>query len=179
MVPLGEAQAKLNASLDHLKKELASIRTGRANPQIFDGLMVDAYGQKMPLNQVGNINAVDATLLTVNVWDKTLVPEVEKSLKSSDMGFGVSVDGDIIRITFPPLSEERRVEFVKLMKDKLEETRITVRVIRKDAMAWLDSQDFSEDDKKGKEKELQNMVDKINTEIEETGKKKEQELMTV
>ncbi|MBN1915404.1 ribosome recycling factor [Candidatus Dojkabacteria bacterium] len=179
MILLSEAQTRLSGALDHLTKELAAIRTGRANPQIIEGMTVDAYGQKMPLNQVANINVVDAGLLTVNVWDKTLINEVEKTLKTSEMGFGVSVDGDLVRVSFPPLSEERRTEYVKVMKDKLEDSRIAVRVIRKEVLDWIDEQGFSEDEKKGKEKELQTMIDSVNSEIEETGKKKETELMTV
>ena len=179
MVPLVDAQSKLSQALEHLKSELGKIRTGRANPQILEGVMVDAYGSKVPINQVGTVSVVDASLMTVNVWDKSLSVEVIKALEAADLGFGVSSEGDLIRVTFPPLSEERRVEYVKLMKDRLEETRIAVRVVRKDVLSWIDAQDFSEDEKKGKEKELQTSVDKINEEIEEIGKKKEQELMTV
>jgi len=179
MIPFDQTQVKITSALDHIKQELSAIRTGRANPQILENVSVNAYGQQTNLIQVAGINVVDATLITVQPWDKSIGSEVETAINAADLGLNATKDGDIIRVSFPPLTEDRRKEYVKLMKEKIEEGRIEIRVIRKDILAWLDSQDFSEDDRKVKEKSLQDIVDRANEDIEELRKKKEEELMTV
>ncbi len=179
MIPLDQAQSRITSALDHLKQELASIRTGRANPAMLEGIQVEAYGSKSPINQVGGINVLDAAMITIQPWDKSIINGIASAVNDANIGVSAVVDGDIVRVSFPPLTEERRKEYVKLMKDKVEDGRIEIRVIRKDVMSWLDAQSFSEDDKKAKEKQLQDMVDEANKQIEEIREKKETDLMTV
>lgn len=169
--------------LDNLKIDMQKLRSGRANPDLVSDIKVSSYGQMMPLNQLANINVADPTLLVVQVWDKTNLDEVEKAIKASDIGITPLRDGEIIRLPLPPLTEERRVEYVKLLKQKVEEARIQVRQIRKDILLGLEEQkdagQKSEDDMKRNEKTLQEKVDEYNLKIEEMAKDKEEELMRV
>lgn len=178
-----QAQEKFLATVDHLKSELSAIRAGRANTSMFDGIMVDAYGQKMPINQLANINVVDATLVTIQPWDKSTIEFISKAIQQSDMGINPSVDGELIRLPLPALTEERRVEYVKLMKKKVEEGRIAVRQVRKDILVGLDmdkeDKEITEDQHASMSKQLQVIVDDANDKIEELSKQKEEELMHV
>src|SRR5690349_9281133 len=133
-ITFNQAQPKLNEVIEFLKKELGSIRAGRANPHLLDSVRAEVYGQMMPLNQLANINAVDATLLTVKPWDKSALEAILKGINQANLGLNPNIDGDQIRIAIPPLTEERRREYVKLMKAKMEEARIAARVIRKDVL---------------------------------------------
>ncbi|MCA9383681.1 ribosome recycling factor [Candidatus Dojkabacteria bacterium] len=178
-----QAGEKFTGAIDHLKKELASIRVGGGGTNLVDGIMVDAYGSKMPINQLANVVAVDATLITVSPWDKSLTEEIIKAITAANIGINPNQDGDMIRLPLPPVTEERRVEYVKLMKTKLEEARIAVRQIRKDILVGLemDKKDklISEDQYNSMEKTLQGKVEDTNKAIEEIGKDKEEELMKV
>lgn len=179
-VDLSKAQTKFDSTIDHLKLELGGLRAGRANTKLVEGIKVDAYGQPMPIEQVANINVADPSLLTIQPWDKSLVPAIEKAVSTANIGINPTVDGDIIRLPIPALTEERRKEYVKLMKQKLEEARIAVRQIRQDFLHEIEGQDgVSEDQLKGEEKRLQVLVDKTNETIEQIGEEKEKELMTV
>jgi ribosome recycling factor len=177
------AKKKFEETVEHLKSEFSTIRAGRSNPKLVEDIRVDAYGQKMPMNQVAGISTPDPTLIVIQPWDKSIVGEIEKSIRNANIGIEPLIDGDTIRLPIPPLTEERRKEFVKLMKNKLEEARIAIRQIRKDAMDYLDDQKdnkgMSEDVHEMEAKKLQELVDKTNDKLEEVGKEKEKELLTV
>lgn len=178
-----ESKQKLSAAVQHLQSQLSSIRAGRANPQLVENILVSAYGQKVPLKQIANIAVVDASLITVKPWDKGNTETVYKDLSASDIGINPILDGDLIRLPVPQLTEERRQEYVKLMKNMLEDARISVRQVRKDIIIGmeqqLDAKQITEDQMKANEKQLQQMVDEANNQIEEIGKEKEKELLSV
>jgi len=178
-----QSEQKLNGAIEHLKKELASIRAGRANISLVDQIRADVYGQKMPLNQLANINVVDATLITVQPWDKTNIDAIHKAILQENLGITPNVDGELIRLPLPPITEERRVEYVKLMKQKVEEARIAIRQIRKDILVGMEMDKkekvLTEDDYNSKAKQLQSSVDKANEQVEELSQQKEEELMKV
>jgi len=165
------------------KEELAKLRSGRANPELVSGVLVQAYEQKMPLEQLANINVADPTLLVVQPWDKSLTDDIYKALKAAELGIEPAVDGEIIRLPLPPLTQERREEYVKILKTKTEEARVSIRQVRKDILISLEQDqeagNITEDDMKRKEKELQGKVEKYNEEIEEIGNIKQEELMQV
>lgn len=159
------------------------MRAGRAQPQLLDSIKVEVYGQSMPVNQIGNITVVDATLMTVKPWDSNAVEPLMAALKDSDLGIQPILDGDTIKLPIPSLTEERRIEYVKLMKTKAEEAHIAVRQIRKDVKDTIDAQkdknEITEDDQERFEKELQKLVDDANERIDKVAQDKEDELMTV
>jgi ribosome recycling factor len=178
-----QANEKFLGTLEHLKAELSSVRAGRANTALVENILIDAYGQKLPLKQLANIIVADPSLLIVQPWDKGNMETIKKTIEFSDLGINPTVDSENIRLPIPSLTEERRVEFVKLMKTKLEEARITVRQIRKDIIIALDDDKekglLTEDTHKRQLKDLQDIVDKTNLKIEEIGKEKEADLMRV
>lgn len=169
--------------LEHFKTELVKLKSGRANPDMVSGIKVDAYGQSMPLEQLANINVVDPTLLAIQPWDKTLLSEIKKSIEKADIGIAPIVDSELIRLPIPPLTQERRMEYVKLLKQKTEEQKIRVRQLRKDLLLEIEESEkkngLGEDERKRQEKELQEKIDKINKEIDVISAEKEQELMKV
>ncbi|GIR92666.1 MAG: ribosome-recycling factor [Thiotrichaceae bacterium] len=130
---LKKASQKMTKSMESLSNNLSKIRTGRAHPSILDAITVEYYGQEVPLNQVANIKIEDAKTLQLNVWEKNMIKEVEKSIISSDLGLNPAVSGNLIRIPLPPLTEERRKELVKLVKQEGENCKVSVRNIRRDA----------------------------------------------
>jgi len=172
--------SKATAAREWLGKEYGGLRTGRATPVILDGISVSAYGSMMPLKQVGNIGVEDARTLRITPWDLSLVKDVERAITAANLGVGTVADSSGIRVTFPELTGERRAEFVKLAKGKLEEARTTVRLARDEA--WKDIQNkekegtLTEDDKFSLKDELQKLVDKSNEELEKAFEKKEQEM---
>ena len=130
---LEKAESKMDKTLSVLRKELVSIRAGRANAQLLDGIMVDYYGTPTPINQVGNIAAPEPRLLTISLWDASILHEVEKAIQASDLGINPANDGKVIRLAFPEITGEKRQELVKLAKKKTEEAKIAIRSIRRDA----------------------------------------------
>ena len=182
MADIEQMKQKMNSALDHFSSELKKIRAGRANPDMIKDIVINAYDTKMPIEQLANIHVVDPTLLTVQPWDKTLVPEISKVIQASDLGINPLVDGDAIKLPLPPLTSERREEYVKIMKNKIEEARIQIRQRRKDFLLELEEEKkggLPEDEVKRIEKQVQEVVDKMNDEIEKIGSAKEQELMSV
>lgn len=180
---LQEANNKFASTLEHLSKELSSIRAGRANPSLIEGLLVDAYGAKMKLVELATISAPQTSLLTISVWDPSVIKSIEKSILESTLGLTPAVDGQTIRLNIPPLSEERRLEFVKVAHHKGEEARIAIRQIRGDERdAWLkakESGEISEDEFFRREKLLQDLVEKVSGQIADYVKQKEEELTTL
>lgn len=173
----------LEGSIEHLNAEIAKIRTGRANPALIENLMVDYYGTKTPLKQVASINAPEARLLVIQPWDKGALVYIESALRESDMGFNPTNDGQVIRINIPQLTEERRKELVKVLNQRAEDAKISVRNAREEA--WKEIQEvekegkMSEDDKFAGKDYLQKIVDEYNKKIEEIREKKETEIMTI
>lgn len=180
---LTDPNQKIEAAMHHLKTEVAGIRAGRANPALIENVSVEAYGGRMKLNEVGNISAPQPSLLTVQVWDVSILQNVIKGIQEANLGLNPSNDGTLIRLPIPPLTAERRDEFIKLLHQKLEQARVEVRQIRQDFRnAWKKSSDegeFGEDEFFRREKLLQELIDKAMLEIDNLGKSKEEELTQI
>ena len=180
---LKDATEKMDKAVAHLKEDLSGIRTGRATPAVLNRVTVEYYGTPVPLNQLASITVPEPRLLTVSPFDKGSVSAIEKAIQSSDLGITPSNDGQVIRLSFPPLTEERRKELVKQVHHRVEEGRVAVRNVRrhhKDDLEKLEREGtISEDDLVRSEKELQKLTDRFVAEIDEIQRHKEQELMEV
>lgn len=172
----------MKKAISHLETELTKIRAGRANPQMLDGLIVDYYGAATPISQVGNISAVDARTLTIQPWEKNMLQPIERSIIAANIGVTPQNDGVIIRLFLPPLTEERRKELVKKVHAEGEQSRVSIRSIRRDAIEdikKLQKNGLSEDEGKDSEKEIQQLTDKYIALIEKHLAAKEKEMMIV
>jgi len=180
---LQEANQKIDATLIHFQRELSSIRAGRANPSLLEDIPVNAYGSKMKMMEVGTISAPQPSLLTIQIWDATIVHDVLKALQEANLGLNPSTEGNVIRLPIPPLSEERREEFIKLAHQKAEAAKIAIRQIRGDERdKWKKSEEageFGEDELDRREKLLQDLIDKSTLVVEEKVKEKETELKEI
>lgn len=180
---LNDVNAKIDAILHHFKVEMAGIRAGRANPSLIENIPVSVYGSKMKLNEVGNISAPQPSLLTVQVWDASVLQDVIKAIQEANLGLNPSNEGTLIRLPIPPLTAERREEFIKLLHQKQEEAHVSIRQIRQDYRnEWKKASDagqFGEDEFFRREKILQELIDKKIAEIEELGKMKQEELVQI
>lgn len=171
---------KFSSAKEWLAKEFRNFRTGRANPAILDNVQVTAYGSLMPMKQVAQIGIEDARTLRVQPFDASTLKDIERAISAANLGVGTSSDGQLVRVSFPELTGERRQELVKMAKAKMEEARATIRVARDEA--WKEIQErerdskITEDDKFSLKEELQKRVDKINEEFENALKAKEQEM---
>ena len=176
-----EMQAQIQKAEEALKKDFSGLRTGRASTALLDGLMVEAYGSVVPLNQVGNVSVPDARTLSISVWDKSLIKSVEKAITEANLGLNPMNDGQLIRIPIPPLSEERRVELVKVAARFTEDVRVAIRNHRREALDALKAikDSMSEDDFKRYEKEVQDLTDKAIAALDEMFKNKEAEIKQV
>ena len=174
---------KLEKTVNVLKEEFASIRAGRANPHILDKLQVEAYGGMSPLNQLGNVSAADARCLVVSPWDKSLLKSIEKAILASNLGITPTNDGNVIRLGFPELTEERRKELVKQVKRMGEDAKIAVRNNRREAMEGIkklkNGKEISEDEAKNLEQDVEESVVKSVDAVDKTVAAKEKELLTV
>jgi len=166
--------------VDWLISEYVGIRTGQATPALLDSIKVESYGSLMPLNQVGSVGVEDARTLRVTLWDSGGIPAVEKSLRDADLGVSVATDSAGLRVIFPELTSERRVQLLKLGKSKLEDARVSVRSARDEIMKDLDRQqkagDISEDEKFTKKDEIQKKVDSVNNQLDALYTQKEVEI---
>ncbi len=180
---LNDAKRRMDASVEVVRKEMAAVRTGRASLAILDGVTVDYYGTPTPLNQVANLAVPEPNLITVQPWEASLLPAIERAILSSDLDLNPSSDGKILRIPIPPLTEERRRLMVKHVGKVAEEGRTAVRQVRRDAnerlKKMLKNKEISEDDEKRALKQIQDLTDEHIKKIDELMKKKEQELLTV
>ena len=180
---VAQIRKRMDKAIDDIRKELASIRTGRASISILDNIQVDYYGTPTPINQVAQLGTPEPTLVTVQPYDVSLVGPIEKAIRSSDLGLNPSNDGRLIRIPIPPLTEERRKHLAKHMHKVLEEHRTAVRNIRRDGnehlKKMLKDKLISEDDEKHALLETQKLTDDYIHKLEEVAKKKEQEILTV
>lgn len=178
-----EADTKMDGAVAAFERELNGIRTGRAHPSLIETLAVDYYGAATPLNQLGSINAPESRLLTIQVWDRGAVKAIEKAIQSSDLGLNPAVDGQLIRLPIPTLTEQRRKDLVKLLHNKTEEARVAVRNVRRHAHDDLRRAErdggLSKDDIKRHEDELQKLTDAHIASIDAKGRQKEEELLEV
>jgi len=174
---ISDTESKMKLSITHLIDALSKIRTGRANPNLVSNINVEYYGTKTPLHQLATINIPDPKLIVIQPFDKTTVEEIEKSIQNEDIGLNPSVDGDIIRIPIPPLSEERRKELTKVASKDSEEAKISIRSHRRSGMDSVS--DLSLDERKRIESEIQKLTDLYITKIDEILTKKQDELLEV
>ncbi|KAB2954368.1 ribosome recycling factor [Heliorestis acidaminivorans] len=178
-----ETEEKMKKSLDALRKEYQSIRTGRANPALLDKIIVDYYGTPTPVNQVGNISAPEPRLLVIQPWSKSDLAAIEKAILKSDLGLTPSNDGQVIRLAIPALTQERRAELVKTIKKRAEEYRVILRNFRRDGneeiKALLKSNSVSEDESKRGQDEIQKLTDKYIKEVDAVAERKEEEIMEI
>ncbi len=169
--------------VSHLKEEYSRLQVGRASASLVEHLTVDAYGSRQPLKAVGNISVPDARTLQIQPWDKSLLSEVEKAIRASDLNLAPVNDGMVIRLNIPPLTEERRRDIAKVVNRLAEEARISVRHARQEAHDQLKGLEkeskITEDQLRGGEKRVQEKIDKINGEIEQLAKSKEKDIMTI
>ena len=173
---------KMEKSLDVLLDEYASIRAGRANPHVLDRLRIDYYGTPTPIQQVGNVTVPEARMIVIQPWEKSLLKEIEKAILVSGLGINPTNDGNVIRLVFPELAEERRKDLVKDVKKKGEAAKVAIRNIRRDgidAAKKLKGTDVSEDEIKDMEDDLQKLTDKYVKEVDKAVESKSKEVMTV
>ncbi len=178
-----KAAAGMTRALEAFKRDLGKVRTGRASLSLLDDLRVDYYGTPTPLNQVGALAVPEPRLITIQPWEKNMIGEVEKAILKSDLGLNPTSDGQVIRLIFPPLTEERRKEMVKQVKRMGEDTKIAVRNVRREANDNLKKlekdKDISEDDLKRGEKEIQEVTDDFVARIDQVIADKEKDLMEI
>lgn len=183
MSNISEVESKMSKSIDSLRFELSTIRAGRANPHILDGVTVDYYGTPTPLNQAANISVPEARLLQIQPWDASLLKEIEKAINLADLGLVPTNDGKIIRILFPELTEDRRKELAKDVKKKGENAKVAIRNIRRDANDAAKKQnkdgELSDDELSNVETDIQKATDKFITDIDKILDEKTKEIMTV
>ena len=178
-----DAQDRMGKTREGFKRDMQSLRAGRANPQILDRIVVDYYGTATPLKQMGNINSPEPRLLTISLWDPKAIPLVEKAIQKSDLGMNPSNDGHVIRLIVPELNEERRKELTKVVRKGAEEAKVAMRNTRRDAMEQIkklkkDSK-ITEDDQKKAEEDLQKVTDAQIKEVDKVAAEKEKEIMEV
>lgn len=178
---LHNTEEKMKKALESVTREFSEIRTGRASPALVEGLHIDYYGTPTLLKQLASISAPDAHLLVIQPWDMTAIPEIEKAIMKSNLGINPSNDGKLIRLSVPPLSKERRQELAKVVHKMAEEGRVSLRTIRRDAKENLEKlekdKSIAEDDKFRGIDDLQKLVDRYISKIDETLKNKEKEIL--
>jgi ribosome recycling factor len=179
---ISDATVSMEKAISHLEVELSKMRAGRANPQMFDGLVVDYYGSPTPIAQVGNISVADARTLTIQPWEKNMLQPIERSIIAANLGVTPQNDGIIIRIFLPPLTEERRREIVKRVQGEGEASKVAIRNIRRDAIEQvkkLQKNGLSEDTAQDAEKEIQDLTNKFIALVDKHLAAKEKEIMSV
>jgi ribosome recycling factor len=180
---LREAETKMQKSLEALGKEILTIRTGRASPGLIDRIPVEYYGNPTPLNQLASITAPEPRLIVIQPWDRTVITAVEKALQKSELGLNPANDGQVIRVPIPPLNEERRREYVRLVKRYAESAHVAVRNIRRDQMEKIKgaekAKQVSADDAKRASERLQKVADRYIAKVDEAAARKEAEIMEV
>ena len=180
---LDDLKIKMDGSIQHLEKEFQTIRTSRANPTMLENIFVDAYGSKTPLNQLGNISSPDSSMLTIQVWDSSLLKNIENSILESNLGINPQVDGSLIRLPIPKLSEERRNELTKIASQYAENSKVSIRNIRRDYIEIKKKEKketlLSEDELKKFLTKAQNYTDKYILNIENILEQKKSDIMKV
>jgi ribosome recycling factor len=183
MPTLQNASQKMDRAIEALRREFSGVRTGKASPSLLDTLRVEAYGSHVPLNQVATVSAPEPRLLLIQPWDRAMVGPIEKALQTSDLGLNPANDGKLIRVPIPPLTEQRRKEYVKILHKMAEEARVAIRQARKDANDEIkrNQKDSgqSEDDARREQDETQKLTDRYIHQVEELLKHKEAEVLEV
>lgn len=180
MSDIKELERRMNGAIDNLKNDYAGLRTGRASASMLDPVVVDMYGSKMPLNQVGTVGVPEPRLLTVQVWDMSATSAVEKAIRDSGLGLNPQAEGSLIRVPVPELNEERRKELTKVAGQYAESARVSIRNIRRDGMDAIKKDgDLSEDDKKRESDAVQKLTDEKIKTVDEMLVSKEKDIMTV
>lgn len=172
-----QIDAGLKEVVDWLGREYSRVHTGRASPMLLDSVMVEAYGSFQPIKNVGSVGVEDARTLRITLWDKSVIKDVEKSIIAANLGLTVAVDGEGMRVIFPTLTTENRSRLVKVLKDKMEDARISVRKEREAGLAALKAADLPEDDERRAKEEIQKRVDAVNAKLEAVFEAKEHEVM--
>ena len=183
MLSYNQAKLRMDAALDAIMREFATVRTGKATPGLLDTVRVDAYGGKMPLNQVATVSTPEPSLILVQPFDRTLMVDIEKGIRSSDLGFNPANDGNVIRVPVPPLNEERRQEYVRLLHKMAEEGKVSIRHARHEARdevkARVKEHELGEDEGHREIDKIQDLTDESIKTIDELLGKKEHEVMQV
>jgi ribosome recycling factor len=179
MKDIEEIRVKMRKSVDFFKDELSKIRGSRANPHLLEDIIVPVYGSNLPIKQLATVTVVDPTLITVLPWDKNNINDINKAVENANLNLNPSSDGNIIRVPLPPLTEERRLELIKIIKKKVEDARIAIRRIRREFLDTVDKEELSEDIKDRMEKDLQQIVDDANSAIDHEFKRKQEELLAI
>ncbi len=178
-----EAGVRMQKSIDALGSNFNKIRTGRAHPSILDSITVDYYGSDTPLSQVANISVLDARTLSVSPWEKQLTPDIEKAIMKSDLGLNPATQGDLIRLPMPALTEETRKNYIKQAKSESENAKISIRNVRRDALAdvkeLLKEKEIGEDDERRAQDEIQKITDKYVADVDAAFAVKEKDLMEI
>ncbi len=180
---INTASEKMEKTINAMLNEFSSFRAGRANPQLLNKVMVDYYGVPTPITQIGNVAVPEPRILTIALWDTSMMKAAEKAIQASDLGLNPSNDGKVIRLLFPELTEERRLELVKLVSKKAEEAKVSIRSIRRDANEKLKkdkkASEITEDDYNLLEKKTQELTDKYIKKIDELLKEKQNEITAI
>ena len=175
--------SKMEKTIQSFKKDISTLRTGRANINMLDTVKVDVYGQQMPINQLATVSVPEARLISIQVWDKANTALIDTSIQKSELGINPQIDGQIIRLRIPDLTEERRNELIKVLKNMGEKSKVSIRNVRREAnedlKKLLKSKEISEDDEKSKEKIIQNITDEHIKIVDEKVSSKEKEIMTI
>ncbi|MDH3205267.1 MAG: ribosome recycling factor [Gemmatimonadota bacterium] len=183
MPTVEDAKKRMDEALDAIRREFATVRTGKATPALLDTVRVDAYGSKMPLNQVATVNTPEATLIVVQPFDKSLIGDIEKAIMTADLGLNPANDGNVIRVPIPPLNEERRKEYVKILHKMAEEGRISIRharrIVRDEIHELVKSHEVGEDEGRRREDALEKLTHEYTEKIDDFLKAKEEEVMAI
>jgi ribosome recycling factor len=183
MTTVEDARQRMEEALDAMRREFASVRTGKATPALLDTVRVDAYGSKMPINQVATVHTPEPSLLVVQPFDKSLMTAVEKAIQSADLGLNPSNDGNVIRVPIPPLNEERRKEYVKLLHKMAEEGRVSIRharrTVREELHKRVKDHEISEDEGRRREEAVEKLTHDYTEKIDELLKHKEEEVLAL
>ena len=180
---INQCEQKMQKSIEALKKEFATIRTGKANPAILNGVSVEYYGSPMPINQIASVSAPEPQMILIKPYDKSILKAIEKAIQTSDLGFNPQNDGDVVRIPIPALTEQTRKDLVKQAKKIAEENKVAIRNIRRDGMDQLKKLEkdslISEDELKRRSDELQKVTDKYIETIDKSAAEKEKDIMSI
>ncbi|MCH1569837.1 MAG: ribosome recycling factor [Longimicrobiales bacterium] len=183
MATVEEGKTRMDAALEAIRREFATVRTGKATPSLLDSVRVQAYGSLMPLNQVATVNTPEPSMIMVQPFDKTLLSDVEKAIMTSDLGLNPMNDGNVIRVPIPPLNEERRKEFVKILHKMAEDGRISIRharrTVREEIHELVKEHELGEDEGRRREDQLEKLTHEYTDKIESMLKAKEEEVMAI
>ena len=183
MATVEEAKARMEDALDAVRREFATVRTGKASPALLDTVRVEAYGSQMPLNQVATVSTPDASLIVVQPFDKTLLPEIERGIMTADLGLNPANDGNIIRVPIPPLNEERRKEYVKVLHKMAEECKVSIRharrLVRDEVHQLVKDHELGEDDGRRREDQIEKVTHEYTDKVDDLLKAKEAEVMAI